>query len=191
LTLKGDARRNYQRAYMARRRAAVKAHAKPTEAPAQQQTDVAALKDRIRVLEADLARERAAQKANPPPLPRTVEEMLAAKRTHQEALKAKRAAARAAASETPAEDEATLQEKLHHAEKLLAVNKTRIKNLVAEVRFLSAWAPPRISRRLHRQVLGFLHPDRAHKDDAMRKRLERCFQQFSVIKFTFPPDDEQ
>jgi hypothetical protein len=34
-------------------------------------------------------------------------------------------------------------------------------------------------------VVGLLHPDRAHSDEPMRKKLEKCFQEFSVIKFKF------
>ena len=69
---------------------------------------------------------------------------------------------------------------------------TRIKNLTLTVHLLVQERnakPPKLSKRLHRQVLGLLHPDRAPDDEALRKKLERCFQEFSVIKFTFPADE--
>jgi hypothetical protein len=47
-----------------------------------------------------------------------------------------------------------------------------------------------MSKELHRQVLGWLHPDRAGSDEAMRKKLDKCFKAFSVIEFKFPPDGE-
>jgi DNA repair exonuclease SbcCD ATPase subunit len=127
-----------------------------------------------------------AQKARPL-LPTTVEEMLAAKRAVEEARKAKRTAARAAA---PAEDEATLQEKLRQAEKQLAANKTRIKNLNAKLQVLSFNPPPpRMSRWLHRQIRASVHPDNA-RDDTAKLKLNRCSQEFNAIKFEFL-DDEQ
>jgi hypothetical protein len=46
-----------------------------------------------------------------------------------------------------------------------------------------------MSKALRWQVLSLLHPDRAHGDESMHKRLESCFQQFSAIKFAFLVED--
>jgi hypothetical protein len=107
------------------------------------------------------------------------------------ARKAKTAAADATAAEKYADDDrATLLEKIVQADKQLATGKTRIKNLELKVSWLQERFPPRMSRQLYRQVLGFLHPDRAHNDEEQRLKLEKVFQEFSVIKFTFPPPDD-
>jgi hypothetical protein len=47
-----------------------------------------------------------------------------------------------------------------------------------------------MTRKLHREIRGFLHPDRAPDDAALRKRLERCFQSFGAVKFTFGERDD-
>jgi len=118
--------------------------------------------------------------------------LLQAKQAKTAARKAKTAAADEAAAEQYADDDrATLLEKLVHADKQLAASKVRIKNLEAKVRYFTDRSPPRMSKRLHRQILGWLHPDRAHGDDAQRERLEKCFQEFSAIKFTFLDVDER
>jgi hypothetical protein len=104
--------------------------------------------------------------------------------------KAKAAAADRAVAEGYAnEDHEALLEKLVQADKQLAANKTRIRNLTAKVGYLSDHFPPTMSKRLHRQVLGWLHPDRAHGDDVQRLDLEKCFRDFGAIKFRFSPDD--
>ena len=84
-----------------------------------------------------------------------------------------------------AEEEATLLERFERSEKQLVASKTRIKNLKA---MLDAKLPM-MTKRLHRQVLGLLHPDRALDDEAMRKKMEKCLQEFSVIKFKFPDNE--
>jgi hypothetical protein len=145
--------------------------------------------------EIDRLRKELIAARKPPPLPETAEEMLAQQKVFREEQKAKRAAKRAADKALAAElyaddDKPTLQEKLKRAEHLLAARNILIKNLQMKVRCFENSSPPRMSKRLHRQVLGWLHPDRAHGDDGQRKILERCFQDFSSIKFTFPPDDE-
>jgi hypothetical protein len=83
----------------------------------------------------------------------------------------------------------TLREKLQQAEKLLKARNTQIKNLSQRLNSLANNRSPKMSKQLHRQVLSLLHPDRAHGDEAMRERLEKCFQEFSVVKFAFPEDD--
>jgi hypothetical protein len=107
----------------------------------------------------------------------------AAQEAEAEARKGKRAAAheaaKKAAANLSADAEKTLIEKLEHAERLLKARTTEVKNLKQKLH----WTPPPMTKRLHRQVLGLLHPDRAHNDEAMRKRLERCFQEFSAIEF--------
>ena len=108
------------------------------------------------------------------------------------ARKAKTAAADQAAAEKYADDDrVTLLEKLVQADKQLAASKSRIKNLDAEIVWFRRerqriMTPSRMSRRLHRQVLGWLHPDRAHNDEEERRKLTKVFQEFSVIEFTFP-----
>jgi hypothetical protein len=96
--------------------------------------EIERLRNENAALKAQRAGAGAGKRPMPPPMPDTVEEWLAqakaAKQTETEARKAKRAAA----PETPAEDEATLLEKLEKAEKQLAANKTRIKNLSRELR---------------------------------------------------------
>jgi hypothetical protein len=61
------------------------------------------------------------------------------------------------------------------------VNTRPTKIALGELRASGVRSPS----ELHRQVLGFLHPDRAHGDEALRKKLEKCFQEFSKVKFTF------
>jgi hypothetical protein len=108
------------------------------------------------------------------------------------ARKAKAAAADAAAAEKYAdEDRAAVVERLVKADKQLAANKTRIKILeAANDRFRRMLtSPTRMSKQPRRLVRSYLHPDRAHKDEDQRWKLERCFQEFSAIKFEFLPDD--
>jgi hypothetical protein len=128
-----------------------------------------------------LRRENVAQRAY-------YEEMLA----RRAARKAKTAAADQAAAEKYADDDrVTLLEKLVQADKQLAASKSRIKNLDAEIVWFrrerqKIMTPSRMSRQLHRQVLGWLHPDRAHNDEEQRRKLNKVFQEFSAIEFTFP-----
>jgi hypothetical protein len=128
-----------------------------------------------------LRRENVTQRAH-------YEEMLA----RRAARKAKTAAADQAAAETYADDDReTLLEKLVQADKKLAASKSRIKTLDAEIVWFRRerqriMTPSRMSRQLHRQVLGLLHPDRAPNDGEERRKLTKVFQEFSVIEFTFP-----
>jgi hypothetical protein len=116
------------------------------------------------------------------------EERLAA----QTVRKAKKAAADAAKAEGyVGDDAATLRAKLVQADEKLAAQKTRISKLEKRLEYLVHNRPPHMTKKLHRQVLAWLHPDRAHDDEEARKRLEKCFQEFSNIKFPFPPDDER
>jgi chromosome segregation ATPase len=82
-----------------------------------------------------------------------------------------------------------LRDKVECAEKLLDSRNAEIRNLKGRLSWLANKEPLKMSKALHRQVLSLLHPDRAHGDEAMRKRLESCFQQFSAIKFAFPAED--
>jgi hypothetical protein len=75
------------------------------------------------------------------------------------------------------------------AVKLLQARNAEIRNLKGRLSWLANKEPLKMSKALHRQVLSLLHPDRAHGDEAMRERLEKCFQEFSVVKFAFPEDD--
>lgn len=117
----------------------------------------------------------------PPPLPRTPEEWAAALLAADENRKAKRAgarlAARAVASALSAEDEATLQEKLQKAERLLAANKTRINNLTGQLRYLRHWYakedPVIMSLETFGKVSRCLRqdhgpPTEAERDDALK-----------------------
>ena len=180
--------REYMREYMRKKRkAANDGLVKPAN------EEVTALKARIAQLDAELAAARAARRpVDPPPLPRTVEELKAARAAADEARKIKRAAAKAAAVEKyAAEDEPTLQERLYATERQLAAEKTRTRNLTSKLRALQAdlsQKPPRMSKRLHKQVLALLHPDRVISSDPLNKKLERCFQEFSAVNFTFVED---
>jgi hypothetical protein len=165
--------------------------AKPASSP-QPDSDLLA---KLKEVEAELARY---QKVYPPPLPEKLEEWEAARRKAQAQAKAKREkedakreAAKAAAANMTPEEERTVLEKLAQAEKLLQARNTQIGNLKRRLSYYTDTKPPRMSKRLHRQVLGWLHPDRAHNDEAMRRKLEKCFQQFSTIEFKFPPEDQQ
>lgn len=112
------------------------------------------------------------------------------KQTDMAARKAKMAAADAAKAEMYADDDrAALIEKLVQADKQLMANKTRIKNVVRRLNYLAATKPP-MTKRLYRQVLASLHPDRAGKDEELRQTMTKYFQEFSAVKFTFPPDDD-
>ncbi|MCG2632858.1 hypothetical protein L6654_40425 [Bradyrhizobium sp. WYCCWR 13023] len=182
MPIKDDARRReYFRDYMAKRRAGdvARKHAQSSEAVVQ------ALKTRIQELEAELARERAKPKSR---LPRTVEELMAQKSLAEQEEKNRRLAARAvAASRVPDDiEEPTLRERLGQVEMQLKARNTEIKNLKARVKHLDEArkaAPPRMTKRLHRQIRAFLHPDRASPEEA-RRRTE-VFQEFSAIKFIF------
>ena len=81
-----------------------------------------------------------------------------------------------------------LRDKVECAEKLLDSRNAEIRNLKGRLSWLANKEPLKMSKALHRQVLSLLHPDRAHGDEAMRKRLESCFQQFSAIEFAFPAE---
>ena len=81
-----------------------------------------------------------------------------------------------------------LRDKVECAEKLLVSRNAEIRILKGRLSWLANKEPPKMSKALHRQVLSLLHPDRAHGDEAMRKRLESCFQQFGAIKFVFPAE---
>ena len=109
------------------------------------------------------------------------------------ARKAKKAAADAAAAEGYANDNReALLEKLVQANKQSTASKTRIKNLEAAIEHWRrvVQSKPRMSRQLYRRVRGYLHPDRAHNDEDQRRKLEKCFQEFCAIEFTFPPKEE-
>ena len=128
--------------------------------------------------------------------PRTTEDWAGLKLAAAGAREAMIAAVRAARAASVQQEAAldTLRKKLDRAEGLLEVRNTEIANLEATVRHLEATAlrhlaeqsPPKMSRSLHRRVLGLLHPDRAPDDEELRRKLEECFQDFSAIKFTFP-----
>jgi hypothetical protein len=79
----------------------------------------------------------------------------------------------------------TLREKLRNTEKQLASYKTRVKNLTMQVAALADTLkakPIPMSKRLHRQIRAWLHPDRATDADT-KKMLERIFQEFERINF--------
>ena len=126
--------------------------------------------------------------ANEAVRPRSTEDWAGLKLAAAGAREAMIAAARAARAAS-VQQEAALdmsREKLDRAEELLKARNTEISNLEATIRRLEEQSPPRMSRSLHRRVLGLLHPDRAHDDEELRRKLEKCFQDFSAIKFTFP-----
>ena len=74
-------------------------------------------------------------------------------------------------------------------EKLLQARNAEIRNLKGRLSWLANKEPLKMSKALRWQVLSLLHPDRAHGDESMHKRLESCFQQFSAIKFAFLVED--
>jgi hypothetical protein len=92
-------------------------------------------------------------------------------------------------AEVEARREKTLEKFVECAVKLLQARNAEIRNLKGRLSWLANKEPLKMSKALHRQVLSLLHPDRAHGDEAMRRRLESCFQQFSAIKFAFPAED--
>ena len=67
-----------------------------------------------------------------------------------------------------------LRDKVECAEKLLEARNAEIRNLKGRLSWLANKEPLKISKAQHRRVLSLLHPDRAHGDEAMRKRLERA-----------------
>jgi hypothetical protein len=91
-------------------------------------------------------------------------------------------------AEVEARRERTLEKFVECAVKLLQARNAEIRNLKGRLSWLANKEPLKMSKALHRQVLSLLHPDRAHGDEAMRKRLESCFQQFSAIEFAFPAE---
>ena len=91
-------------------------------------------------------------------------------------------------AELEARREKTLEKFVECAVKLLQARNAEIRNLKGRLSWLANKEPLKMSKALHRQVLSLLHPDRAHGDEAMRKRLESCFQQFSAIEFAFPAE---
>jgi hypothetical protein len=92
-------------------------------------------------------------------------------------------------AEVEARREKTLEKFVECAVKLLQARNAEIRNLKGRLSWLANKEPLKMSKALHRQVLSLLHPDRAHGDEAMRKRLESCIQQFSAVKFAFPAED--
>ena len=92
-------------------------------------------------------------------------------------------------AEVEARRERTLEKFVECAVKLLQARNAEIRNLKGRLSWLANKEPLKMSKALHRQVLSLLHPDRAHGDEAMRKRLESCFRQFSAIKFAFSAED--
>ena len=87
----------------------------------------------------------------------------------------------------------SLSTKLENAEQQLKETRTQVKNFKlhnAHLNRLLESKPPLMTRKLHREIRGFLHPDRAPDDAALRKRLERCFQSFGAVKFTFDERDD-
>ena len=123
--------------------------------------------------------------AEPPPLPRTAEELRAAKERATQQRKAKRAAAPVSA------DEPSLLAKIAALEAEGKRKQTRIRNLEAKVRHIVATQKGTpITKDTHRLILSCLHPDRAANDPKMQKRLERAFQAFTAIAYIFPPDQE-
>jgi len=136
------------------------------------------------------AKAAAGSKDAPTGYDRDTKDWAALNLTASEARKAMLAAAQAARAAFTQQEETLerLREKLHRAEELLQARNTEIANLKAKVRYLEEQPPPpMMTRSLHRQVLSLLHPDRAHRDEALRKKLEKCFQEFSAVTFTFPP----
>jgi hypothetical protein len=87
----------------------------------------------------------------------------------------------------------SLSAKLESTEQQLQGARTQVKNFKlhnAHLNRLLESKLPLMTRKLHREIRGFLHPDRAPGDAAQRKRLERCFQGFSAVKFTFDERDD-
>lgn len=181
----------YQREYMRRRRAGQR-KPEPDPAPRQPQqpdpamlAEIETLRARVRQLEVERA-----QGGRPPPLPTTLEGLMARKaEAAKDRATAVRAAARTKIAGMTPEEERTVLERLEQAEKRLKARATEVKRLRAEVRYLADKAPPRMSNRLRRQILGWLHPDRAAGDQAQQKQLEKCFQEFDAIEFALPPDE--
>jgi hypothetical protein len=93
----------------------------------------------------------------------------------------KRVAELEAISRAPDEKKlARLRDLVERAGKLLKARNAEIRNLKERLN-----TEPLMSKALHRQVLSLLHPDRAHGDEVMRKRLEKTFQEFSAVRFVF------
>jgi hypothetical protein len=54
---------------------------------------------------------------------------------------------------------------------------------------MSKYTPPLMTKKLHKEVVSMLHPDRVAHDDPMFKKYERCLQEFNAVEFTFPHED--
>jgi hypothetical protein len=56
--------------------------------------------------------------------------------------------------------------------------------------FLSKYAPPQliISKRLHREIVFHLHPDRWESNEA-KQRAEKCLQEFNALKSKLYEED--
>jgi hypothetical protein len=217
--LKGKAKTDYQREYMRRRRAGqAAAKAKPAAQAAQsaQQPDrrdgaIAALKARIAELEAALTERdariaalqaevnRTRERPQPPPLPRTVEELKARKAERDAevsaARKTKLAATRAAKAAAAAQEqpEQTIEEVRIDRDKWkdeAAKRNTRIRNLQHEIRALTETANQRVRmllpQVLYKHILVALHPDRAPQNPKTQRLWTERAQEFAAlpVKFT-------
>lgn len=168
-----------QRRYRERLRASTPP--KPERADA---AEIQRLRTENDALKAEL-RARGVGNASPPPLPRTAEAFAEAKLAATQERKATRERQKRAEAAMPDADRATLQEEVDNLRRLRAADRTQIRNLKARLSAVVRATPPRMTKKLYRTVLGFLHPDRAHTDDEMRANLESCFQSFSAIEIMF------
>jgi hypothetical protein len=144
-------------------------------------------KAKTAAMEAELARARA-EKAPPRDWrqARTPEDWEALRRETTEANKAKRAAAKrlraealAAEPETPDTSREALLVENEALKKQLKGTRTQIANLKKEVDLmLGRTKGIAMTKRLNREILFCLHPDRSVSEG----RLTKCFQAFSALK---------
>jgi ribosomal protein L29 len=146
-------------------------------APRLPRSNAAPLEARIRKLEAELARERAAKKARPQPPPlRDVP-----------VRKVRKRAPRAAEPVTPPQEAApdieALLAQLDALKVQLKGARTQIANLRVRLNAAIAQRDSKgtaMTKRLHREIRACLHPDRS----VTESRLTKCFQEFEVLKIT-------
>ena len=152
--------------------------------------DIAAFKARIRELEAQLARECRFE------MPNSREELAARKQQASEERKAKRAAMKAvrAAAQPAPEEPVSIESLTTLVESLtaqLTKARTEIKNSKITVRTLTdddKHVRMVLPKGLRRQILGYLHPDKAPQNDmAAQKRMEKTFQAFNALKCVEEP----
>lgn len=149
---------------------------------------------RIAELKAEVAMLKAAahtQPRQPPPLPRTPEELAAAKARRTAEISAQRAAAKAAklaqaAAERPDADVPTLLAENDKLKQQMKATQTRIRNITAELRHTRQWHEQEMAKKggmsfaAQNALFKVLHPDQ--RANATEADLDKACKLFTAWK---------